>query len=57
MLQKAALISHSIRKWCNNFQETGCLCKGAKSPDQPGVSAQNVERARDLDPYGICVDV
>ncbi|GFX32788.1 DUF4817 domain-containing protein [Trichonephila clavipes] len=37
------LTSTSTRRWCKQFQETGCLCKG-KNPGHPGCSPENVER-------------
>jgi len=36
---------NSIRCWYQQFQTTGCLCKG-KSAGRPGVSEENVERVR-----------
>ena len=38
--------SQSIRRWYNQFQVTGCLCKH-KGPGQPGVSSETVERVRE----------
>jgi len=36
---------NSIRRWYQQFQTTGCLCKG-KSAGQPRVSEESVERVR-----------
>ena len=36
---------NSIRRWYQQFQTTGCLCKG-KSAGRPRVSEESVERVR-----------
>jgi len=37
--------ANSIRRWYQQFQTTGCLCKG-KSAGRPRVSGESVERVR-----------
>ena len=36
----------NIRRWYEQFQETGCFCKG-KSPGRPRTSEENVHRIQE----------
>ena len=38
---------NSIRRWCAQFQETGCVCK-RKSSGRPSVTEEQVEQVRQV---------
>jgi hypothetical protein len=39
-------LAKNIRRWYEQFQETGCLCKG-RSPGRPRNSEENVHRIQE----------
>ena len=39
-------LAKNIRRWYEQFQETGCLCKG-ESPGRPRTSEKNVHRIQE----------
>jgi hypothetical protein len=39
-------LAMNIRPWYEQFQETGCLCKG-RSPGRPRTSEENVHRIQE----------